>query len=158
MKRIIVFIIPLIALLSACGNNSNDTPEPKPVTADVTYKIVGGTDVSALFTISVSYTSETGAQKQETVTALPWSKKITVAKLPFSAKMTVTYAGKASYETKAQYNVGMGGGISYTASDGRWEDFSWNSAVNVANNNIAAYVQSNSVAKSYTKEITKDSD
>jgi outer membrane lipoprotein-sorting protein len=151
MKHISVLLVSLAVLFSACGS---DTPESKPATADVTYQLSGGADMVSLFNITITYTTETGAQKQETVTALPWSKSIHVGKLPFTAKMTTTLSGKTAYPEKVQYKVGLGGGISYITSDGRGESSVNSDASTITAAQLPNYIQTHSKAFPYETVIS----
>ncbi|MDR2449934.1 MAG: hypothetical protein LBD52_08255 [Prevotellaceae bacterium] len=155
MKTLCVFFLSAIPLFLSCNNESEpqDTPLPEKITANITYELSGGENITDLFGINVTWTDATGSQAQETVTVLPWEKTVSVDSIPFTATMSVTYSGKSDYPDKSAYKVGMGGGISYRTSAGNFGSASVASTITVSNDRIAAYIQEKAKTVEYSTEI-----
>lgn len=142
IKRISLVLCALICLTSCKDTNDekgNDDPI-KPVTADVTYKINGGADMTLICDLTVNYTDVAGKTVSEQIATLPWSKSIAAAEVPFTAHMKLDIAPRENYEEKSSYKVGVGFGLSYTTTDGQYHNSEVNGATSISKDKVATYI------------------
>ena len=83
------------------------------------YRIDGGEDMPLLFDITVGYKDENGNMVEETVSALPWEKRLQAVTLPFTAEVEAKCAKSKESPAKGSYEVNMEAGVFYKTTDGR---------------------------------------
>jgi hypothetical protein len=132
---------------------SEPEPQKPAVTANVTYHILGGSDIISIFDVTVEYTAENGERKQETVTELPWEKPIQAVSVPFIANLKVDCKEKPEIVDQPKYQVGVGGSISYKTSLGHTKNFRSVATMFLPKSKIDTYVKTKGGLTEYTEEI-----